>query len=501
MEHRLLHRPVARRVLIATAIVVFLVGYSHTSDPLLLAVALAEAVALALIFPRRRPTAMSLVHSAHYDPLTALPNRAFFLDRLGQTLVATGRTGGSPAVLFLDLDRFKTVNDSLGHAAGDELLIQVADRLGGCARPGDTVARLGGDEFTILLDGPAGAALAEAVAARVAAAMRTPFAVGGRDLTVTASVGIAVAAPGQTDPAELLHDADVALYAAKERGTAQWVVFDPAMGAALRERAELEADLGRAPDRDELWLAYQPLVDLATGAIIGVEALVRWQHPTWGLLQPGQFIPLAEETGQVERIGRWVLAKACRQARAWQERFADPPVIAVNLSTRQFRRPDLVEVVAFMLRETGVDPRLLKLEITESAVMADAETAVATLRRLKDLGVGLAIDDFGTGYSSLNYLRRFPVDALKIDRAFVAGLGRDDGDAAIVAAVIGLAHTLGLRVVAEGIETTEQVGLLRAMGCEQGQGYRFGRPQPAVATEALLDKVTFAVGSPVRLAG
>jgi EAL domain-containing protein (putative c-di-GMP-specific phosphodiesterase class I) len=228
---------------------------------------------------------------------------------------------------------------------------------------------------------------------------------------------------------------------------------------------------------------------------------VRWQHPTWGLLQPGQFIPLADETGQVERIGRWVLAKACRQARAWQERLAEPPVVAVNLSTRQFRRPDLVEVVAFMLRETGLDPRLLKLEITESAVMADAETAVATLRRLKDLGVGLAIDDFGTGYSSLNYLRHFPVDALKIDRAFVAGLGRDAGDAAIVAAVIGLANTLGLRVVAEGIETIEQVGLLRTMGCEQGQGYRFGRPQPVGPTEALLEKVTFAVGAPVRLAG
>lgn len=501
MLHRERLRSAARRVLVAAAIAAVLVGERHRSDPLLLVAVLAAAVALALSVTLRPTPEAWMTRQAHHDPLTELPNRACFLDRVGRALAATERPGGPPAVLFLDLDRFKVVNDSLGHAAGDRLLVQVADRLRGCVRPGDTVARLGGDEFTVLLDGVAHTAAAEAAAAQVVTAMRTPFAVGDRDLAVTASIGIAVAAPGQTDPADLLRDADVALYRAKERGTARWVVFEPAMGAALRERAELEADLGQAPDRDELWLAYQPVVDLATGAVVGVEALVRWQHPQWGLLQPGQFIPLAEETGQVERIGRWVLAKACRQARVWQDRLADPPVVAVNLSTQQFRRPDLVEVVAFMLRETGLDPRLLKLEITESAVAADAETAVTTLRRLKALGVGLAIDDFGTGYSSLNYLRHFPVDALKIDRSFVAGLGQDDGDEAIVAAIIGLAHTLGLQVVAEGIETTAQVSLLRVMGCEQGQGYHFGRPQPAAATEALLEKVTYAIGAPVRLAG
>lgn len=500
MQLRLSLRPVAWPVLVAAAIVAFVVGGAHTADPLLLAAALAEAVVLAAI-ATRRSAQTRLGHQAHHDPLTGLPNRGCFLDRLGRALAAAGRSGGPPAVLFLDLDRFKFVNDSLGHAAGDRLLVQVADRLRGCARPGDVVARLGGDEFTVLLGGPAGAVEAEAVAARVVAAMRAPFAVGGRDLAVTASIGIAVASPAHVDPADLLRDADVALYRAKERGKARWAVFDPAMGAALRERAELEADLGRAAGNGEFWLAYQPVVDLATGAVVGVEALVRWQHPTWGLMQPGQFIPVAEETGQVELIGRWVLAKACRQARAWQERLADPPVVAVNLSARQFQRSDLVDVVAYMLRATGLDPRLLKLEITESAVMGNAEAAVATLRRLKALGVGLAIDDFGTGYSSLGYLRHFPVDALKIDKAFVAGLGRDAGDAAIAAAVIGLAHTLGLRVVAEGIETAEQVGLLRAMGCEQGQGYRFGHPQPAAAIEGLLEKVTYAVGAPVRLAG
>jgi EAL domain-containing protein (putative c-di-GMP-specific phosphodiesterase class I) len=357
------------------------------------------------------------------------------------------------------------------------------------------------DRFTILLDGLANPAEAEAVAARVATVMKAPFALGDRDLGVTASIGIAMATPGDTDPADLLRNADVALCRAKDRGKGRWAVFDPAMGAALRERAELEADLSRAAAQRELWLAYQPVVELATGAIVGVEALVRWQHPTWGLLQPGQFIPLAEETGQIERIGRWVLAKACRQARAWQTQFADPPVVAVNLSTQQFQRPDLVEVVSFMLRETGLDPGLLKLEITESAVMADAKMAVATLQRLKGLGVGLAIDDFGTGYSSLNYLRRFPVDALKIDRAFVAGLGLDAGDAAIVEAVIGLAHTLGLQVVAEGIETAEQLGLLRTMCCEQGQGYSFWHPQPATTIEGLLENVTYATGPRARLAG
>jgi diguanylate cyclase (GGDEF)-like protein len=486
---------------VGAAIAAFLHGGGHAADRLPLTLALAEATALATLFVLQRGTEARLVHQAGHDPLTGLPNRARFLDGLGLALARTGRTGEPLAVLFLDLDRFKFVNDSLGHATGDRLLVQVAERLRGCARPGDMVARLGGDEFTILLDGLAGAAEAEAIAGCLVAVMKPPFAVGGRELGVTVSIGIAVAAPGHTDPADLLRDADVALYRAKERGKARWAVFDPAMGAALRERAELEADLGRAVARGELWLAYQPVVELATGTVVGVEALVRWQHHALGPIPPGQFIPLAEETGQVERVGRWVLAKACRQARAWQEQYADPPVVSVNLSARQFQRPDLVEVIAFMLRETGLDPALLKLEITESAVMADAETAVATLRRLKELGVGLAIDDFGTGYSSLNYLRRFPVDALKIDKAFVAGLGRDTGDEAIVEAVIGLAHTLGRQVVAEGIETAEQLGLLRAMGCEQGQGFRFGQPEPATAIEGLLENVTYAVGPRERLAG
>jgi diguanylate cyclase (GGDEF)-like protein len=493
---------VVAAVIVATASIY---GGWYRADRLPLAMVaalvLVGVLALVTLARLRRQAATRLLQQAFHDPLTGLPNRARFQERLGQALARTGRTGEPLAVLFLDLDRFKKVNDSLGHAAGDQLLVQVAARLSGSVRPGDVVARLGGDEFTVLLDGLADAGEAETLAERLATVMKAPFAVGGRDLAVTASIGIALAGSGQTDPTELLHDADVALYRAKERGKGRWAVFDPAMGRALRERAELEADLDRAADRGEFWLAYQPVVDLTNGAVVGVEALVRWQHPEWGLVQPGRFVPLAEETGQIERIGRWVLAKACRQARTWQEQYADPPVVAVNLSAAQFQRPDLVEVVAFMLRETGLDPCLLKLEITESAVMTDAETAVAKLWRLKELGLGLAIDDFGTGYSSLAYLRRFPVDALKIDRAFISGLNRDAGDVAIVEAVIGLAHTLGLQVVAEGIETVEQVKVLRAMGCDQGQGYCFGRPQPATATEGLLEKVTFAIESPVRLVG
>ena len=449
--------------------------------------------ALAYHVRLRREAETRLVHQAYHDPLTDLPNRALLLDRLGQALARAGRRDETVGVLFLDLDRFKLVNDSLGHPAGDRLLIEVAARLGGCARPGDTVARLGGDEFVVLLDGLAETAEAGKVADQVAEALEAPFALGEHDVAVTASIGVALAGPGQAGPSELLRDADVALYRAKERGKARYAVFDPGMGAGVRQRAALEADLRWALERGELRLAYQPLVELATGRVAAAEALARWAHPERGPVPPAEFIPLAEDTGLIVPLGRWVLDEACRQARAWAEEHADPPVVAVNLSARQFQHPDLVEDVAEALLRSGLSPRLLELELTESAVMADPEAAVATLRQLKGLGTGLAIDDFGTGYSSLGYLRRFPLDLLKIDKAFVAGLGRIAEDAAIVEAVVGLAHTLGLRVVAEGVETADQAARLRGLGCELAQGYLFGKPVTPEELGALLAKVTYAV--------
>jgi diguanylate cyclase (GGDEF)-like protein len=456
-------------------------------------------VALAHHVRLRREAEARLVHRAYHDPLTDLPNRARLLERLGQALARAGRRGEPVAVLFLDLDRFKLVNDRLGHAAGDRLLAAVGQRLQRCARPGDTVARLGGDEFTVLLDGLADAAEAERLAAAAAAALEAPFALDGHEVAVSASVGVAVAEPGRgVSPAELLQDADVAMYRAKARGKARFEVFAPAMGEGVRARAALAADLRRALERVDLRLAYQPVVDLATGRVVAVEALARWEHPTHGEVAPAAFVPLAEETGLIAPLGRWALGEACRQARAWQETVAAPPAVAVNLSPRQFQQPGLVEDVAEALRASGLPPRLLSLELTEGAMVADADEAVAILRQLKGLGVGLAIDDFGTGYSSLAYLQRLPVDRLKVDRRFVAGLGRDAGDDAIVEAVVGLAHTLGLGVVAEGVETAEQAARLRELGCRLGQGFYFGRPQSAEAVRALLEKITFAVGQLAR---
>jgi diguanylate cyclase (GGDEF)-like protein len=450
----------------------------------------------------RRQADERLVHRAYHDPLTGLPNRARLLDRLEQALARAGRRGEPVALLFLDLDRFKLVNDRLGHAAGDRLLIAVADRLQRCVRPGDTVARLGGDEFTILLDGLADATESERLAAEIATALEAPFALDGQEVAITASIGVAVAEPGRIiAPADLLRDADVAMYRAKARGKARYELFEPAMGDGAREWAVLAADLRRALEQGALELAYQPVVELASGRIAAVEVLARWEDPTRGPIPPDDFVPLAEEVGLIAPLGQWVLGEACRQARAWQDALPEPPVVAVNLSPRQFQQPGLVEDVAEALRTTGLAPHLLALEITEGAMIADADEAVATLRQLKGLGVRLVIDDFGTGYSSLTYLQRLPVDQLKVDRQFVAGLGHDAGDAAIVTAVVGLARTLGLGVVAEGVETAEQAVRLRELGCSLGQGFYFGRPQSAEALTALLEKVTFAVGPRPRRTG
>jgi diguanylate cyclase (GGDEF)-like protein len=427
-----------------------------------------------------------LTHQAFHDVLSNLPNRALFLDRLELTLKDTADE--SVAVLFLDLDNFKFVNDSLGHQAGDSFLLAVSQRLEACVRPGDMIARLGGDEFTILLKDIAGVNDAIAVCERIAEQLEAPFIIAGREVFATASVGIALSTAGHTGSNDLLRDADVAMYSAKTNGKARYQVFDHTMGAQATERLEVETDLRRAVERGEFCVHYQPIVQLTTGRIVEMEALVRWEHPRRGLVLPALFIPLAEETGLIVPIGQWVLEEACRQARAWEQQFPAqrPLVINVNLSGRQLQQPDLIAVVTDALSKSGLAPSRLKLEITESVVMQDAEGTIATLWALKELGIQLAIDDFGTGYSSLSYLKRFPVDTLKIDRSFVDGLGCDSQDTAVVGAIMALAKAFNLTVTGEGIETFEQGEELRAQCCDLGQGFYFAKPQSSAAVSALL---------------
>jgi len=447
----------------------------------------------------RKAAEAQLAHQATHDPLTGLPNRTLLLDRLGQALDRARRGEPSGAVLFLDLDRFKEVNDTLGHDAGDRLLIAVAGRLRQALREGDTLTRLGGDEFVALLAGAAGAGEATEVAARLAAALARPFTIAGHEYLVAASVGIVLATGAYARAEEVLRDADVAMYRAKAAGGDGYALFDPAMQAALVAHVALERELRGALDRDEFALQYQPIVDLHTGRVVRVEALVRWHHPTRGLVPPGAFIPLAEEIGFIVPLGRWVLGEACRQARSW--RAAGMPVaVAVNLTTREFQHPGLAGEVVAALAAAGLEARWLRLEITESLAMRDAAATVTTLVALRELGVQVAIDDFGTGYSSLAYLKRLPVDALKIDKAFIDGLGTGEGDTAIVEAIITLAHTLGLQVIAEGVETAAQAEWLRALGCDLAQGYHFARPLPPAELGTLLGRgaplgVTPALGT------
>jgi len=429
-----------------------------------------------------------LAHQALHDPLTNLANRKMLIERLRKALARPGAPANSVAVIMLDLDNFKVINDSLGHLCGDELLYQCARRLEDVLPPEGLAIRQGGDEFSILLDGIGEMREATCVAAQVVAALREPFVVAGREIVITASVGIAYGTPGQHLPDDLLKAADLAAYRVKGTGKAGCAVYDHSMSALAMERLELESDLRRALERDELVLWYQPVVDLQSGHVVELEALIRWRHPARGLISPADFIPLAEETGLILPIGRWVLTQACRQACEWLAEFPEQPelVVGVNLSARQVHHPGVVEEVAQVLAETGLPPACLKLEITESVMMHDAEATVQTLRRLKALGLQLAVDDFGQGYSSLSYLKHFPLDVLKIDRAFVDKLGQDPQDTAIVEAIIRLARTLDLTVTGEGIETCGQVDILREMGCERGQGYYFARPQPSEAIAALL---------------
>jgi diguanylate cyclase (GGDEF)-like protein/PAS domain S-box-containing protein len=437
----------------------------------------------------RRHMEEQLRYDALHDALTGLPNRLLFLERLAHAILrAKRRPGYQFAVLFLDLDRFKVINDSLGHHVGDELLVAVAQRLQHCLRTLDTVARLGGDEFAILLDDIHGAEDATRIAERIRAELSAPVNLSGFDVFTSASVGIALSSSSYERPEYLLRNADMAMYRAKAAGQARFEVFDRTMHAQALTRLQLETDLRRALERQEFRLHYQPIVCLESGRIRAVEALIRWAHPDRGWMSPDDFIPVAEETGAILPIGEWVLREACRQAREWQDHLLDgePLLLGVNLSAKQFSQADLVEIIGRVLEETGLPPRSLRLEITESAIMENAETATVLLGRLKRLGVQLSLDDFGTGYSSLSYLHRFPLDALKIDRSFIGRMDEEDRSAQLVHTILTLARSLGVAAVAEGVETDAQLRALREMRCEYGQGYLFSRPLPPEEVEILL---------------
>jgi len=441
----------------------------------------------------RKALERQLAHQAFHDALTGLANLALLRERLDHALAVARRNPGTVAALLLDLDGFKRVNDTLGHAVGDALLVAVANRLTGTTRAGDTVARLGGDEFVIVLEGldaAVAATEADATAERLLAELGRPITIDGREFFVSASIGVALATPGAADGAQMLRCADVAMYAAKRAGKGRFVRYHAGIDPIDSARLALEAELHRAVERGQFIVHYQPTVELQTGRITGVEALVRWQHPERGLLPPVEFIPLAEETGLIVPIGAWVLGVACRQAAAWAAEYApDPPLtMAVNLSARQLQRPEVVAEVTAALAESGLPPGQLLLEITESLLVNNAEATIERLAALKRLGVRLAVDDFGTGYSSLSYLQQFPVDVLKIDRSFVSAQGSGAEATALARAIVEMGLSLGLTTVAEGIEEVGQAEALQAQGCEFGQGFLYSRPVPPDQIEALLSE-------------
>jgi diguanylate cyclase (GGDEF)-like protein len=427
-----------------------------------------------------------LQHVATHDALTGLPNRLLLADRLEQAIARAERQHQRFALIVVDLDRFKSINDSLGHLAGDELLREVAQRLGRVLRKADTLARLGGDEFVLLLNKIENPHDAEIVATKVLEDFARPVTISGLELHISASLGISVSPDDGTDSETLLQHADAAMYHAKKSGRNAYQFFAPAMNAFARERLELENGLRRALEQREFVLHYQPKVDVRTGRIDSAEALVRWRHPKHGLIAPAQFIPLAEETGLILPLGEWVIREACRQAFAWQAAGLRPLRVAVNLSAQQFRQKNLVGLVRDALAASRLESQYFELELTESAVMDDAEQSIEILRELSELGVRISVDDFGTGYSSLSYLRRLPLDKLKIDRAFIREVVTSRDDAEIVRAIISLAHALRLQVIAEGVETPDQLEFLNGLGCDQYQGFHFSAPIPSNAFVAMM---------------
>ena len=428
----------------------------------------------------------NLEHLVHHDALTDLPNRTLLQDRLGQAIELARRQDRRLAVMFMDLDQFKHINDSLGHAVGDQLLQSVAQRLVGCVRHSDTISRQGGDEFVLLLPYIEHAEDAALTAQKVFAALVLPHRIDEHAIHIGASIGISIYPDDGQDAETLIKCADSAMYHAKENGRNHYQFFEQSMNVRAVERQFIEGGLRRALELQEFVLHYQPKIDLQSGMIVGVEALIRWQHPQRGLLSPVQFVPIAEDCGLILPIGRWVLREACRQARAWQDAGLPPITVAINTSAPEFRAEDFLDNLGATLAASRLEPRYLELELTESVLMRDAEATGSVLHALADLGIKLAVDDFGTGYSSLSYLRKFPIDTLKIDQSFVNQMADNPDDAAIVSAVIGMAKSLRLRVIAEGVETAEQAAFLLGQQCDEGQGYYFFRPMAAEALTALL---------------
>ena len=448
----------------------------------------------------RKRSEESLIRNAFHDALTGLPNRALFIDHLQLAIDRTQRREDQIyAVLFIDIDRFKVINDTMGHLIGDHLLVEIARRLESCLRPGDTIARVGGDEFTVLLEDLEDEPEAISIAHRIQKELSASIILDGHEIFNTVSVGIAPSSAGYDSPAHIMRDADTAMYRAKLMGKNRHEIFDKAMHEAAVGLLQLETDLRHALERDEFFIHYQPIVSLDNFRLCGFEALVRWRHPERGLISPMDFIPLAEETGQIIPIGQWVLRQACKQMHKWQRQYGmeNPLFISVNLSGKQFAQSDLIEQIENIITETRLNPRGLKLEITETVVMENIEMATQMLQQLRDLGVQLSIDDFGTGYSSLSYLHRFPIDTLKVDKSFVMAMVDNNENIEIVRTIIMLAQNLGMDVIAEGIETKEQLALLRKLKCEKGQGYYFSKPLEKAAAENLLSDIC-TEGNPLK---
>lgn len=440
----------------------------------------------------RKRAEEKLAHDAVHDGLTGLPNRKKLMERLARSIKRIKYASGYGfAVLFIDLDRFKTINDSLGHKAGDELLLVITEKLNELVRPSDMVARLGGDEFVVVLENVRSKERVSQIAERILSKLQTPNEIAGQQIYASASIGIVLASAVYDQPDDLVRDADIAMYRAKVKGKARFEIYDSKMHSGAVSLLQMEMDLRRAIDNNRFTLNYQPIVSLNSGKIVGFEALLRWNHPTRGNIPPTEFIPIAEETGLILPIGSWVLHEACSQMQKWQEKysFADSLIVNVNLSARQLEQKDLVEQIAKILKETKLNPSCLKLEITESVIMKNAEETITKVMKLREMGVRLSIDDFGTGYSSLSYLHRFPIDTLKVDRSFINLIGAEGEHSEIIQTIITLAFNLGMDVVAEGVETAEQLEFLRKVNCSYGQGFYYSRPVTNLAAATMIEEL------------